>query len=471
MHFRSTGHEQYLRERCHKSPAGRVLDVKYLTEALERNIGHLIGRRSSAKGKKRAAPRESVREGRSRLKRFKAVEPEDKLNLDDDGEEPTSSAVAAYQHTLELQYTRRGFNNVVHDAEASAMGWCKEEEELCGLLEKIVANQVSSEPCITELGEVELSLEGAKIHVALDGSYLLTVPRVDPDFGPSKHDIRSTQARDPLTACIVLEEAGRAEVAARVRVEALPTSSSDEDLPFRILLEVIVYLVQPVIFAPIIYKTKTAISQVEDAQRRALCYMFSSPSSIPQARHVDIPSLYSAIGPAPCVQAPLTEESFQPPSLLPTLLPFQRRSVAWMLSREGKYLAEDGRAVSREPANHRELPLYWQEVKIDDFETWYLNCVTGMLSPVVPEDVDPAGGILAEEPGLGKTLECIALILLNPAIGRNPTHKTWNTETRIFVKEIKVSTLFYVCNKHYSESFLIDNVDCYTACACTTVGR
>ena len=47
--------------------------------------------------------------------------------------------------------------------------------------------------------------------------------------------------------------------------------------------------------------------------------------------------------------------------------------------------------------------------------------------------------ILAEEPGLGKTLECIALILLNPGVGRNPSTYTWDAEAKIHVKNVKVS--------------------------------
>lgn len=40
--------------------------------------------------------------------------------------------------------------------------------------------------------------------------------------------------------------------------------------------------------------------------------------------------------------------------------------------------------------------------------------------------------------GLGKTIECIALILLNPAPERSPACERWDAAAQIYVKEIKV---------------------------------
>ncbi|KAG6880635.1 hypothetical protein C0992_003235, partial [Termitomyces sp. T32_za158] len=69
---------------------------------------------------------------------------------------------------------------------------------------------------------------------------------------------------------------------------------------------------------------------------------------------------------------------------------------------------------------------------------WYLNRLSGALSDSFPEICPALGGILAEEPGLGKTLESISLILLNPAPPeRNPTMTKWDPEARLEVKAIK----------------------------------
>lgn len=50
--------------------------------------------------------------------------------------------------------------------------------------------------------------------------------------------------------------------------------------------------------------------------------------------------------------------------------------------------------------------------------------------------------VSTEEPGLGKTLECIALILLNPGIGRNPTVTRWDPEAKVEVKQITVCNFY-----------------------------
>ena len=54
------------------------------------------------------------------------------------------------------------------------------------------------------------------------------------------------------------------------------------------------------------------------------------------------------------------------------------------------------------------------------------------------------GGILAEEPGLGKTVEMITLILLNPAPpGYNPTSTRWDPQPSLEIKAVKVSSIDY----------------------------
>lgn len=283
--------------------------------------------------------------------------------------------------------------------------------------------------------------------------------------------MRSSFSQDPLSACAILQDAGRVELIAQLRAVLHPASATNDDLAFQLVLDVSVGFIQPTIFEPILYKTKSAMSQVEEAQRRVLRYIFPPERPSSNRHALDVPSLYSAIRPATAVAAPLSEESFQPPMLVPALLPFQRRSVAWLLSREGKSLDVNGNAVSLETASSSVLPLFWRTMDGIEAEKWYFNDLTGMISASLPKDSSAAGGILAEEPGLGKTLESIAMILLNPAIGRNPTHKSWNTETRIFVKEVKVNTSLFreSCQIDYRRN--IDNADCNTSLSCTTMGR
>ncbi|KIP06910.1 hypothetical protein PHLGIDRAFT_72023 [Phlebiopsis gigantea 11061_1 CR5-6] len=245
-------------------------------------------------------------------------------------------------------------------------------------------------------------------------------------------------------ACYVLQDAGRAEMSAQFRIFALP-GANDELLPFRITLSVTVSLIRPAIFEPILYTTKTATSEVEEAQRRVLNLAFPPVQrQLPINAGLDVPTLYAAIGPAPSLDPPSLEVAYQPAALVPSLLPFQRRTVAWLLSREHKMLDANEQVVAR-IAPAAELPLFWRVVFVAPVsgqdETWYLNDVTGEVSNIKPDDSDPPSGILAEEPGLGKTLESIALVLLNPSVGRNPTQTVWNPDARIYTKKIKTTLI------------------------------
>jgi hypothetical protein len=132
----------------------------------------------------------------------------------------------------------------------------------------------------------------------------------------------------------------------------------------------------------------------------------------------------------------ISSADVQPMALLPSLLPFQRRSVVWMLQREGKTLDEKGQVVPFVP-DHR--PLFWEDVEVGG-QTMYLNRVREILSlePPPPDVVHP-GGSLNEAPGLGKTVECLALILLNPDIRRNPSVKRWDAAAKVHVREVHVS--------------------------------
>lgn len=80
------------------------------------------------------------------------------------------------------------------------------------------------------------------------------------------------------------------------------------------------------------------------------------------------------------------------------MYPFQKRAVAWMLGREGQ---------------HQETVSIWSPIKDVDGA----QCFVSHISRTIARNPEPAstlsGGILAEEMGLGKTVEIMALISLN----------------------------------------------------------
>ena len=95
-----------------------------------------------------------------------------------------------------------------------------------------------------------------------------------------------------------------------------------------------------------------------------------------------------------------------PDEFLPTLRPYQRQAVAWMLEREGGHT----RTVLERTAR------MWTPLIALDGTEFYYNQHSGVLvRNGEPEGMRRlSGGILAEEMGLGKTVEIIALIMLRP---------------------------------------------------------
>ncbi|KIK58778.1 hypothetical protein GYMLUDRAFT_45086 [Collybiopsis luxurians FD-317 M1] len=316
--------------------------------------------------------------------------------------------------------------------------WRAEEDWFRKELSKLSRNSV--DPVSIDLGPVKLSkcrIRHVVSTLSDESDYLVLVPLCNPgNVETSSYAFPFRYSPDLIQALETLADHGRVKVETHLKLVIIP----GEDAPsFRIQIELFVSFVTPTILEPIPPKT----THLVDAQRHLMLFLFPpSPSPPSFDRDVNIPFFYSILGPAPVLPSPAAEEAMQPISLLPTLLPFQRRSVGWLLDREGMTVSDEGKIVPK--ANHTGFT-FWRPVNVNGQE-WFLHRLTGALradSPFSDDDDEevPLGGILAEEPGLGKTIETMALILLNPSPPRfNPTLSRWDPEANLTVKAIK-STL------------------------------
>ncbi|KAF9566044.1 hypothetical protein CPC08DRAFT_682833 [Agrocybe pediades] len=256
------------------------------------------------------------------------------------------------------------------------------------------------------------------------------------------NDMHSPLSADLLFAAQMLEDVGRVRVQANVSIEILPQSANDEGapvLPFSFHLAISIFLKIPQSLQPISIgkrQLKKTLYALEDAQRRILraaCLPDDVVSDVVN-EPVTVSTFYSIMEPAAPLPSAAAVKAMQPEFLQPTLLPFQTRSVAWLLEREGKAVTETGEIVPRKAPEFS----FWQEFQADG-RTLYFNRLSGEVIDSKPESPVIYGGMLAEEPGLGKTVETIALILLNPATQDRRVTK-WDEVVRLKVKPVK-STL------------------------------
>lgn len=118
--------------------------------------------------------------------------------------------------------------------------------------------------------------------------------------------------------------------------------------------------------------------------------------------------------------------SLSAPRLTSRLFPFQRRTLQWLLNREGVKWSD--RSLNEEPGleplpspSTTDLPLSFCEKKDLDGNSYYLSdlyhVATRDITPFQANEAALRGGILAEEMGLGKTVEMISLICMHKRDG------------------------------------------------------
>uniref|UniRef100_A0A7S0CPX5 Uncharacterized protein n=1 Tax=Amorphochlora amoebiformis TaxID=1561963 RepID=A0A7S0CPX5_9EUKA len=106
----------------------------------------------------------------------------------------------------------------------------------------------------------------------------------------------------------------------------------------------------------------------------------------------------------------------QPSGVKCTLRGYQRQAVWWMLRRE-QVQVEDAERVedSEDPSRVKKKHALWDEYRFLDGTSFYVNPFSMDISILLPHSTAAAfGGILADEMGMGKTVQAIALMAANP---------------------------------------------------------
>lgn len=340
---------------------------------------------------------------------------------------------------------------------------------------------------IIDLGIVRLALKPPPSHLTTT-QYVLAVSQevtpliVLPDVFDPLHELdHEWPSLSPIAAALKLQDAGRARVDSNLSVKPCASHDTEPGL-VALRLKVTLSLLAPAIFAPL----HTTTIHISRSQGRLLSLVFpKSERGTQRAEHVLTPAeFYSALKPAP----PLPDDkaaAMQPVGLVPALLPFQRRSVAWLLEREGH---NGGLNMS----NTNQLPLLWETVQaleagssskdqqdVKDDSAWYYNPSLGELRLEAPDEVPFVGGMLCEEMGLGKTVECIAMILHHRALAPAPfdTPGWWDDNMSVLVSPTHVSGLYSahcpLCciDKNLTMSTSTGYLDCHPASVTTPVDR
>lgn len=367
--------------------------------------------------------------------------------ISDPGETHTAPV---WQHTFNLEYYKDAGNVV--NAALDASYW--REEELFGSKLKLLFGEIE-EPISVDLGAVDFFEYNNRLVATLASitqeipenedlrrsNWLCLLPDVTDGNDNDAYDFSSKLVEDLLLACHFLRLLRRVTIEGRLKLIVLPCDWSQEvpeDLPFQLVIQVNISFVLPFIFQPCPPRTpKRKASLVEQSKRRLLHHLYFPSSTSGSDTVTNIPFFYSCLKPAPLPPSKRIENAAQPKQLVPKLLPFQRRSVAWLLSREGLAVPSAGKIVPSTTFNEF---TFWDQIQEGNY-TWYYNRLSDEIASEIDVQPPVLGAILAEEPGLGKTLETIALILLHSAPPeRNPTVKRWDPEARLEVHAIK-STL------------------------------
>lgn len=361
------------------------------------------------------------------ISNYPVLHPPNCLAIEPHGE---PQAVPVWNHTLYIQLYR-------DEANLARQTRYRQEEELFDDALKATFGHME-EPVTVNLGDVELfeyreRLVASTPRERPELTWICLLPTLTENQDDGSLGSSSDPVEDLLMACHTMRLFRRSTIQGHMKIVVHPF-----DWTLHLVIEFQVSIVVPFIFEPSpLGVSRKMAKRLEQSKSQLLRYIYK-PLQHRSDAVVNIPFFYSNLRPAPLLLSKRAENAMQPKELIPRLLPFQCRSVAWLLHREGMSVTAEGKIVPS--ANFQEYS-FCDKIQ-EGNHTWHYNRLNNSFSMEKAGQPPCLGGILAEEPGLGKTLETIALMLLNPAPPeRNPTVKRWDPVTSLEVSAIKVNVL------------------------------
>lgn len=240
-------------------------------------------------------------------------------------------------------------------------------------------------------------------------TFVLKLPDIPTTLALEDLDL-NPRYKSLIESCLFLKEIGKVSVNCDLRIEPIVSKSGEDPVPpFKFVADILIGLNFPQITDPINYAHTSSTYSLAEAQRRLLLHVIP-PAGKPEV--IDVPFFYNSLHQAPPLPTQRVERLTQPSTLLPNLLPFQRRSTHRLLSFEGKGFDTGGRLVEVVGEESGLENRFLQKIHVppgpgnketSTEEVWYFNRLTGSLSTSKPETVN-VGGLLAEEMGLGMLL-------------------------------------------------------------------
>lgn len=162
-----------------------------------------------------------------------------------------------------------------------------------------------------------------------------------------------------LSLLVASSPSPRVSLQTNLCLTRLSLSPGADTLPFKLTLRFRASLPTTSLFAP-------CPPTLLDAQRllfTALLPPVPKPAAFHAHGQTTLPFFYSILKPAAAFDDDENEDAAQPAGLKPKLYPFQRRSVRWMLEREGKTFSLQGKVVKLEDTEG-EVAIGWEAVAL-----------------------------------------------------------------------------------------------------------